>query len=219
MIKKIHYCWFGGNPKNSQILDCISSWRKFFPDWEIIEWNETNFDIKNSCKYVQKAYKKKKWAFVSDYVRFWVLNKYGGLYLDTDVLVLKYFFDSINPPFLAIEYPGVINSGLSMYLNPGDSLSEFVLSYYHNIDFSFSIFKHTIITEEIVSDYFKNKGFSNNDVYQKIQEYNIYPTKFFRYQNMDSVAIHLQLGSWIDKKTAFRFKLSQWVYRIRNNKK
>ena len=67
--KKIHYCWFGGKPLNRQGKKCIQSWKKFFPDYEIIEWNEHNFDI-NCCQYVQEAYNAKKWAFVSDYSNY-----------------------------------------------------------------------------------------------------------------------------------------------------
>ena len=86
--KTIHYCWFGGNEKSKLIQKCIKSWGKYCPDYEIIEWNEKNFDI-NCCDYVKEAYEAKKWAFVTDYVRIWALNTYGGVYLDTDVELTK----------------------------------------------------------------------------------------------------------------------------------
>ena len=82
--KVIHYCWFGGNPKPELIEKCISSWRKFCPDWEIIEWTESNYDVQ-SYAYMKEAYDVKKWAFVSDVARLDVVAKYGGFYLDTDV--------------------------------------------------------------------------------------------------------------------------------------
>lgn len=82
--RTIHYCWFGGAPKNELIQKCMASWKKYCPDFEIIEWNEKNFDL-SMCSYVQEAYDARKWAFVSDYVRIWALNKFGGVYLDTDV--------------------------------------------------------------------------------------------------------------------------------------
>lgn len=85
MIEKvIHYCWFGGAEKNEIILTCIESWKKFCPDYKIIEWNENNFDI-NMCDFIKEAYENKKWVFVSDFVRLYVLYNYGGIYLDTDV--------------------------------------------------------------------------------------------------------------------------------------
>ena len=86
--KVIHYCWFGGNPLPEMALKCIESWKKFLPDYEIKEWNEKNFDL-NICEYVKEAYQAKKWAFVSDYARFWILYHEGGVYFDTDVEVIK----------------------------------------------------------------------------------------------------------------------------------
>ena len=89
MIPKIiHYCWFGGNPLPELAQKCIASWKKYCPDYEIKEWNETNFDL-NCCDYVREAYEAKKWAFVSDYARFWILYHEGGVYFDTDVEVPK----------------------------------------------------------------------------------------------------------------------------------
>ena len=87
MIPKIiHYCWFGGNPKSNLIKQCIDSWKKYCPDYQLIEWNESNFDI-NCNPYVKAAYEDKKWAFVSDYVRLYIVYNQGGVYLDTDVLL------------------------------------------------------------------------------------------------------------------------------------
>ena len=77
--KKIHYVWVGGNPKSKDIERCIKTWKKHLPDYEIIEWNENNFDI-NSNQYVKKAYEHKKWAFVSDYIRMYAIYNYGGIY-------------------------------------------------------------------------------------------------------------------------------------------
>ena len=92
--KVIHYCWFGGNPLPELAKICIDSWKKYLPDYEIKEWNETNFDL-DSCEYIREAYNCKKWAFVSDYARFWILYNYGGLYFDTDVEILNPLDDII----------------------------------------------------------------------------------------------------------------------------
>lgn len=86
--KKIHYIWFGKNKKSKLIERCILSWEKNLPDWEIIEWNEENFDIEQH-PFTKKAYAEKKWAFLSDYIRMKVLYEYGGIYLDTDMEILK----------------------------------------------------------------------------------------------------------------------------------
>lgn len=90
MIPKIiHYCWFGGNPKNKLFDKCFKSWKKYCPDYEIIEWNEENFDISSCPLYVRQAYDAKMWAFVTDYVRLKVVYDCGGIYLDTDVELKK----------------------------------------------------------------------------------------------------------------------------------
>ena len=84
----IHYCWFGRNPKSELVLNCIESWKKYLPGYEIREWNEDNYDV-TQVNFVKEAYENQKWAFVSDYVRFDVLYQFGGIYFDTDVELLK----------------------------------------------------------------------------------------------------------------------------------
>ena len=86
--KKIHYCWFGGNPLPPLAVKCIESWKKYLPDYEIKEWNESNFDL-NYNDYVREAYEAKKWAFITDVVRLYAMVTEGGIYMDTDVEVLK----------------------------------------------------------------------------------------------------------------------------------
>lgn len=94
MIPKIiHYCWFGKGDMPELVQSCIASWHTHMPDWEYRLWSEDNFDIVTSPQYVQEAYQVKKYAFVSDYVRLWVLEQYGGLYMDVDFLVYKPFDD------------------------------------------------------------------------------------------------------------------------------
>lgn len=95
MIPKIiHYCWFGRNPLPLLAVKCIESWKRYFPDYEIREWNEDNFNV-NMIPYTREAYEAKKYAFVSDYARFYILYYYGGLYFDTDVEVIKPMNDII----------------------------------------------------------------------------------------------------------------------------
>ena len=86
--KVIHYCWFGGHEKPKLINKCLETWKRYLKDYEIMEWNEENFNI-DICSFTKEAYEDKKWAFVSDYCRLWVLYNYGGIYLDTDIEILK----------------------------------------------------------------------------------------------------------------------------------
>lgn len=99
MIPKIiHYCWFGGNPKPELVERCMASWHKHMPDWTYMEWNESNFDIAAAPLYVRQAFEARKYAFVSDYVRLWALEQYGGLYMDVDFEVYKSFEDLLDCP-------------------------------------------------------------------------------------------------------------------------
>lgn len=87
--KVIHYCWFGGKPKPKIAVDCIDSWKRHMPDYKIVEWNDDNFNVNAHGEYVKKAASEKKWAFVTDYVRLFALQHYGGIYMDSDVMVFK----------------------------------------------------------------------------------------------------------------------------------
>ena len=86
--KVIHYCWFGRGEKSEIIQKCMKSWRVYCPDWEIIEWNEDNFDV-GFCPYAAKAYKEKRWAYLSDVARLKIIHDHGGIYLDTDVELIN----------------------------------------------------------------------------------------------------------------------------------
>lgn len=88
--KKIHYCWIGGNPLPDSAKKCIKSWKKYCPDYEIIEWNESNYDF-SSVPYMKEAYDAKKWGFAPDYARLDIIYKHGGIYLDTDVEIVRSF--------------------------------------------------------------------------------------------------------------------------------
>ena len=131
MIPKIiHYCWFGGNPKPEIIEKCIKSWRKHCPDWEIKEWNESNYDV-NVHPYVKEAYEAKKWAFVSDVARLEIIYNCGGVYMDTDVELLGPLDRFIeNDAFYIFETDRNIASGLGFGAKAGHcSLKEMFTSY------------------------------------------------------------------------------------------
>ena len=140
--KKIHYCWFGRNPLPESALKCIASWKKFFPDYEIIEWNEDNFDV-NCIPYTRQAYEAKKYAFVSDYARFKILYEHGGVYFDTDVEVIRSMDDIIERgAFLGFEINpnenrpyGAVNPGVGMGAESGMSLYKNILDYYSQLSF------------------------------------------------------------------------------------
>ena len=130
--KIIHYCWFGGKELPESAKKCIDSWKRFFPDYKIKEWNESNFDI-NYCDYTKEAYEAKKWAFVSDVARFKILYENGGFYFDTDVEVIKSFDDIIsNGAFMGFENDKkcLVNPGLGLGVEAGNQFYKEMLDLY-----------------------------------------------------------------------------------------
>lgn len=139
--KKIHYCWFGNGQKSQLMEDCIDSWKKHFPDYEIIEWNEQNFDVFQN-DYCREAYENKKWAFVSDYARLKIIYEEGGIYFDTDVEVIKNFSSLIEEyGYLCFEspYDGELNknvaTGLGFAAIEGSKVIKEMLLDYDDIHF------------------------------------------------------------------------------------
>lgn len=134
--KTIHYCWFGGNPLPKFALKCIKSWRKYCPDYQIIRWDESNFDIAKCPRYVQEAYSAKKWAFVTDYVRLQVVYEHGGIYLDTDVTLLKNLDTLLNhSAFFGREDDLHVNTGLGFGAEKGSEVLKELMLDYQSIPF------------------------------------------------------------------------------------
>ena len=134
--KTIHYCWFGRNPKPKLAEKCIKSWRKYCPDYEIIEWNEDNFDLSACPLYVRQAYEAKKWAFVTDYVRLMVVFDHGGIYMDTDV-ELKKPLDTLlgHQGYFGFEDGVHINTGLGFGAVKGLPILQEIMDDYEGIPF------------------------------------------------------------------------------------
>jgi len=134
--KTIHYCWFSGNPIPKELQKCIDTWKRFCPDYEIIRWDESNYDIHKSL-YMEQAYAHKKWGFVSDYARLDILYQYGGIYLDTDVELIRNLDELLyQPAFCGVEKWGNINSGGCVAGQAGNSVIKEILSSRKNIRFT-----------------------------------------------------------------------------------
>ena len=133
--KKIHYCWLGRNPKPKSVLKCIESWKKFCPDYEIIEWNEDNLDI-SSHLYSRQAYEAKAWAFATDYFRLWIVYTHGGIYLDTDVEIIKPLDPLLkNKAFMGFENEEMLNTGLGFGAEAGSAFLAENMKAYDSIAF------------------------------------------------------------------------------------
>ena len=220
MIPKIiHYCWFGGNPLPKDAQKCIASWRKHLPDYEIKEWNESNFDI-NCCPYVKEAYEAKKYAFVSDYARFYVMYYYGGVYFDTDVEVIRNMDDIIaKGNFMGFEKslpesPVGVNPGLGMAVEPKLSVLKELLNLYDSKT-SFTYGEGTIVyyTTEVL----KKHGLVNEDCIQQVAGLTIYTDDYLcpmdsttglMHLTENTVSIHHYSCLWMDQKSmSFRLHL------------
>lgn len=218
--KTIHYCWFGHNPLPPLAVKCIESWRKFLPDYEIKEWNEENFDI-NIIPYTAEAYKAKKYAFVSDYARFWILYHYGGLYFDTDVEVIRPMDDIIERgPFMGCESDANqslglgVNPGLGLGVTPGLGLYQELLNYYEKLHYLSSdgniIEQQTIVHH--TTKLLRQHGLSEVSGIQQVAGIYIYPYEYFNPTNLvthrqhitsNTRTIHWYAATWRNKRTSF----------------
>lgn len=207
--KTIHYCWFGKKKKSKLIKDCIRSWKQHCPEFEIIEWNEKNTDL--SLPFVQKAYKSKKWAFVSDYVRFKVLFEYGGIYLDTDMLVLKPLDDLLrHDVFFGAEEQEIVSCGIIGSKKQNAFIKKCFLEYEKMSLVDINWMK--IVITRIVTNLLQlNYNFKESIEMKTYDGITIYPSDFFyplpfknndainykKYIKSETYAVHLWVGSWI----------------------
>jgi mannosyltransferase OCH1-like enzyme len=174
--KKIHYCWFGKNPLPESVQKCIASWKKYCPNYEIIEWNEDNYDI-HKIPFISDAYKYQKYAFVSDYARLDIIYNEGGIYLDTDVELLRPIDSLLEEKcFMGFEIPGKVNTGIGFgAIKQHEFIKENKLVY-ESMEFN-PKFLNTCV--EITTNLFESYGLINKDIEQKLADVTIYPTDYF----------------------------------------
>ena len=226
MVKKIHYIWLGGNPKSHLIKKCIKSWQKHMPDWEIVEWNETNLNI-DINKYCRQAYDAKKYAFASDVLRFDILYREGGLYFDIDVKMLKSFEPLVenNKAFCGFENNNTINPGLVLYTKEkGNPIFREMLDLYKTINFINEDGSYNLKTVcshfyDLVSNY----GVVLNNTYQEIEHITIFPSDYFcptdGIRSIDNYtpntySVHLFAGTWVNKKKRRKDALRKFFYTV-----
>lgn len=233
ITKIIHYCWFGRNPLPESAQKCIASWRKFLPDYEIKEWNEDNFDV-NMVPYTAEAYSAKKYAFVSDYARFWILYRYGGLYFDTDVEVIKPMEDIIERgPFMGIEVeskdtgngPSVpmVAPGLALGAEPNMDIYNILIQYYSGLNFLDKDGNQNLVTSvKHLTGILVQNGLQASNGLQNVAGIWIYPRDYFN--PLDSLtgrlkltentrSIHWYMNSWSDTSKLYRW-LSKMSHRF-----
>jgi len=228
--KKIHYCWFGGNPLPKSAIKCIDSWKKFFPDYEIIEWNESNFDV-NMMIFTKEAYSAKKYAYVSDVARFYILYHEGGLYFDTDVEVINGMDDILERgAFMGIEVQAdegttspMVNPGLGIGAAAKLPLYAAILQHYqeaHFVDENGDQISGTVVAH--TTDVLKQKGLKPTNAIQQVEGIWIYPMDYFNplddatgvlRKTKNTRSIHWYSKTWVDKPMWY-FRVTRILHRL-----
>lgn len=216
MIPKIvHFCWFGSNPYPNKIKKCIESWQKYLPNYEFKLWNEETFDIEKSCQYVRDAYKEKKYAFVSDFVRLYALYNYGGVYLDTDIEIINEIPVGIlnHKLILSLDDEGYI-AGSFIGSKKNVSFLSHMINFYENLSFynndgSLNMeVNNTYLQQELIKKGYDYKQINKQQFLK--DDIVLYPDDFFHCRSLttgklnittNSIAIHWHSILWASQKT------------------
>ena len=221
MIPKIiHYCWFGGNPKPKMAEKCIESWKKYCPDWQIIEWNEDNFDV-NRNGYTKMCIEQRKYAFLSDYVRLFVVAEHGGVYFDTDVEVIKSLEPLLeNEAFFGFETPEFVASGLGFGSVAHGTAVEAMLREY---DILLDGTKGVIGCPRLNTAALEKLGLVRDGSMQVVAGAKILPIEYLNpYESntgrlkktKNSYSIHWYSASWMSWKKRLRAAITKPFHRI-----
>lgn len=237
MIPKIiHYCWFGKGEMPALAKMCINSWKKYLPDYELYLWSEDNFDI-NSNDYVKEAYQSRKFAYVTDYVRLYALYHVGGIYMDTDVEVIKSMDQFLHlPAFSGFETDKMIPTGLIASEKGGFWASK-MLEYYTNRHFLSSDGTHEQITNvTVITNMMTDYGFIPNNSYQTCNGiFHLFPKDYFCPKSQltlkiekteNTCCIHHFAGSWLPQQAKLKRKIRKligskiflFMYKLKHNK-
>lgn len=210
--KVIHYCWLSGDPYPKFIKDCMKTWKKYLPDYEFILWDLKRFPLKKSL-WVKQAFEAKKYAFAADYIRIYALYHYGGIYLDSDVQVLKSYNDLLDLPyFIGQENKDGMIEAATMGFEAGHPLLKNLLEYYNDRPFiKEDGSKDTLVVPKIIYKYIQD-GFNYNLIKEKSEfvssekVINVFSPDYFSPKDYDSkeviqtnhtYSVHHFDGSWL----------------------
>lgn len=204
--KLIHWCWVGPDVPPPFIRDCIKTWKKHMPDYEIRLWDRNSFDF-NSVPWVKEAFEAKKWAYVADYIRLYALYNYGGIYLDSDVRVYKSFDSLLNDSFFTgqdINVEGKVAGPEAAIIGAekGNTLIKECLDFYNSTHFLENGKMKIIVMPEVISPILEKWGYKKEDINQNFgKNYKIYSSEYFVNHNSQkyrskNFAYHINANSW-----------------------
>lgn len=218
--KKIHYCWFGNGKKSRLVKKCIDSWKRYCPDYELIEWNETNFDVSMN-EYTKMCYEQKKYAFLSDYARLYLVCEYGGIYLDTDVELLKSPDDLLKQEaFFGFETDEYVASGLGFgSVSHGIVIEAMLKEYNFLLDGKQDVVGCPILNTRALEKF----GLKKNGKLQELNGTVIYPVEYFNpyewttgrlKKTENTVSIHWYAAGWMSHPKKIRKMITKPLHRI-----
>lgn len=224
MIQRvIHYCWFGGKTKPKIVKKCIKSWKKHCPHYQIREWNENNFNVLMNV-YTKYCFENKKWAYLSDFVRLWVIYHYGGVYLDTDVELVKNMDDLLeNEAFFGFENKNYIASGLGFGAEKNHSFVYEMLQEYNTLPQDESGNIVVVGCPILNTKALKKLGVQINGEFQRIGKTIICPMDYFNPYNdsmgklrktENTYSIHWYCKSALNWKLKLRSRLTRLFHRM-----
>ena len=222
--KTIHYCWFGGNPLPELAQKCIASWRKFCPDYEIVEWNESNYDVTKNT-YMRQAYENKRWGFVPDYARVDILYEHGGIYLDTDVELLKPLDELLeHSAFAGVEQDSeYVALGLGFGAVPGHETIKALRDAYEDMQFVENGVLNLTPAPKINGTVLQKMGYRFSNEVQTACDMTIFPSEYFCPINYTTgeltitektMAIHHYTASWYDESQRYAAGLKRKYGRV-----
>ena len=214
MIPKIiHYFWFGRKKMPRTFRKYIKTWKKYCPDYEIKLWNEDNYNI-NAIPFMKEAVKQGKWAFVSDYARLDIIEKYGGIYLDTDVELLKNFDSLLNyKGFAGFECSDYVNFGIGFGAEKNNPIIKEIKDFYATATFNDDFVKNCTCPV-IQTNILLKHGLKRDRTEQDIEGFHIFPPEYFCPMNYNQIydnltentySVHHFAASWFDKKERRKF--------------
>lgn len=211
--KKIHYVWVGGKEKPADIQRCMNTWKTHLQDYEIIEWNEKNFDI-DSHPFTKSAYAAKKWAYVSDYIRAYAIYNEGGIYLDTDVLILEDFEKFLNDrAFVGYENPDYPFTAV-FGAEKGHPFVKSILDYYEGREFEFDsndqmkVVNTKSVSDILIQDYGCELGNKRQTLREGIE---VYTEDILCNPSKNSTSIHVFTGTWMEGAKPLARKINKFL--------